>query len=57
MNNIGNTLAAVLLTGMVGCFIVAIIAIKNDTPMVAQVSGGGGLLLGIGTKVATGGKV
>lgn len=56
MKNVGNTLAAVLITGMVGCFIIAIVAIINNHPMMAKVSGGGGLVLAIGTKAVTGGR-
>ncbi|GAB4185574.1 MAG: hypothetical protein Fur006_24150 [Coleofasciculaceae cyanobacterium] len=57
MKNVGNALAIVLITGTVGCFIVAIVAILNNNPMVATVSGTGGVAIAIGTKVATGGKV
>jgi anaerobic glycerol-3-phosphate dehydrogenase len=56
MKNVGNTLAAVLLTGMVGCFIVAIVAILNGYDMVAKVSGGGGLTIAVAAKAVTGGK-
>jgi hypothetical protein len=56
MKNIGNTLAVVLITAMVGCFMVAIVAILNNHPMVAKVSGSGGLVLAIGTKALTGGR-
>jgi hypothetical protein len=38
MKNVGNALAAVLIAGMVGCFVVAIVAIINNHPMVAKVS-------------------
>lgn len=57
MKDVGKALAIVLITGTVGCCIVAIVAIVNNNPMVAQVSGGGGLVLAIGAKAATGGKV
>lgn len=57
MNNVGNALAAVLLTGMVGCFIVAIVAIMHGRGMTAAVSGGGGLTIAILSKAVTGGKV
>ncbi len=51
-----EALTAVLLTGMIGCFIVAIVAIINDRPMIAKFSGSGGVVIAVGTKVATGGR-
>lgn len=56
IKNVGNALAVVLVTGMVGCFIVAIVAIVHGRGMAAAVSGGGGLSIVIASKAISGGK-
>ncbi len=56
MKDVGKALAIVLITSTVGCFIVAIVAIINNNPMIAKVSGGGGIVIAIGAKAVTGGR-
>jgi hypothetical protein len=56
MEGLKNGVAAVFIVGILGCVTVCIVSIVNNKPVYASMSGGGGLVLSVGTRLVTGGK-
>jgi hypothetical protein len=57
MEGLKNGVAAVFIVGIVGCVTVCVVSILNNQPVQASMSGSGGLVLSVGARAISGGKV